>query len=148
METIYYIYHIPTVKIGVSTEPKIRVAKQGYSDYEILETHTDIMEVSRREQELQKQYGYKVDDSPYWNSRKNWGSVAGKLGGKHTSPNGGKISGKLPKYTMRKLTYEDAQLIREIYSPKEYSSRKLAKMYGVTRNVISAILNNKGYTQP
>ena len=66
---MYYIYHIPGVKIGVSTEPEKRVANQGYSDYEILEEHTDIYEVSSREIELQKEYGYRVDRIPYWQSK-------------------------------------------------------------------------------
>jgi hypothetical protein len=64
----YYIYHIEGVKIGVSTNPQKRVQDQGYMDFEILEEHTDIYVVSDREQELQKQYGYKVDLSPYHNS--------------------------------------------------------------------------------
>jgi len=53
---MYYIYHIPNVKIGVSKHPKRRVREQGYSEYEILETHTDIDLVSKRETELQKKY--------------------------------------------------------------------------------------------
>jgi hypothetical protein len=64
----YYIYHIKGVKIGCSDEPELRVNKQGYTEYEILETHTDIMVASNREIELQKQYGYKVDKIPYWKS--------------------------------------------------------------------------------
>jgi hypothetical protein len=39
---MYYIYHIKGVKIGCSTQPKIRVKRQGYTEYEILETHNDI----------------------------------------------------------------------------------------------------------
>ena len=61
----YYIYHIPNVKIGCSTNPKHRVKKQGYSSFKILETHDCIDSASVREQELQKQYGYKVDTVPY-----------------------------------------------------------------------------------
>ncbi len=79
---MYYIYHIPKVKIGVSEEPEKRIAKQGFSDYEILETHTDIYKVSKREQELQREYGYPVDTAPYHISRSHWGSKAGKIGGK------------------------------------------------------------------
>lgn len=67
---MYSIYHIPSVKIGVSINPKVRVKKQGYSDYEILEEHTDVYEVSIREQQLQRQYGYKVDTKPYWKTIK------------------------------------------------------------------------------
>ena len=42
----YYIYHIEGVKIGVSNNPKERVKRQGFSNYEILEEHTCIYEVS------------------------------------------------------------------------------------------------------
>lgn len=81
---MFYIYHIPDFvqpdgsigKIGVSEQPKYRVAKQGYSKHNILEEHTCIYEVSRREQELQRQYGYPVDDTPYHISRKHWGRAA------------------------------------------------------------------------
>jgi len=40
--------------------------EQRFSEWEILEVHTDIYEVSDREQELQLQYGYTVDRVPYW----------------------------------------------------------------------------------
>ena len=54
----YYIYHIPGVKIGVTQNIKNRVVRiQKCSNYEILEEHTCVYEVSKREIELQKQYG-------------------------------------------------------------------------------------------
>jgi hypothetical protein len=62
---MYYIYHIQGVKIGCSTQPTKRVQNQGYSNFEILEEHSDINVVSDRELELQKHYGYKVDTVPY-----------------------------------------------------------------------------------
>ena len=62
----YYIYHVPGKKIGVTTNISVRMRQQGFTDYEILEEHTDIYEVSNREQELQAQYGLPVDDCPYW----------------------------------------------------------------------------------
>jgi len=65
---IYSIYHIPGIKIGCSDNPKGRVRKQGYTEYTILETHTDIYVASDREQELQKEYGYRVDECPYYKS--------------------------------------------------------------------------------
>jgi hypothetical protein len=68
---MYYIYHISGIKIGCTSEPEKRISDQGYSDYEILEQHEDIYVASDREQELQKEYGYKVDRNPYYNSRKN-----------------------------------------------------------------------------
>lgn len=62
---MYYIYHIPNVKIGVSKNPKSRVENQEYVNFEILEEHTDIVSVSKREKELQRQYGYRVDRPDY-----------------------------------------------------------------------------------
>lgn len=67
----FYIYHIPGIKIGCTTTIKERILRQQkYSYYEILEEHIDIFIASDREQELQKQFGYKVDTVPYWKSYK------------------------------------------------------------------------------
>jgi hypothetical protein len=76
---MYYIYHIDGIKIGCSTEPKRRVMSQGYSDYEILETHTDIYEASKREMELQLQYGYTIDKSTYFSTIKSQSKAADKI---------------------------------------------------------------------
>jgi hypothetical protein len=62
---MFYIYHIPNVKIGMSKHPLKRVRQQGYTDFEILEEHDDIEVCSNREIELQKEYGYKVDKLKY-----------------------------------------------------------------------------------
>jgi hypothetical protein len=62
---MYYIYHIPEIKIGVSMDPTKRVQNQGYNSFEILEEHEDINIVSKREKELQRQYGYRVDGPDY-----------------------------------------------------------------------------------
>lgn len=67
---MHYIYHIPGIKIGATKQPEIRVKEQGYSEYEILETHTDVYIASNREIELQRQYGYKIDVIPYWKTLK------------------------------------------------------------------------------
>ena len=109
---IYYIYHIPNYvwvdgsigKIGVTSNVKQRMyAYKGYFN-EILEEHTDIHTVSRREQLLQKEYGYKVDKKPYWKmlkmSTKKSCSKGGKIGGKRNAESGhmvrmGKIGGKI-----------------------------------------------------
>jgi NTP pyrophosphatase (non-canonical NTP hydrolase) len=64
----YHIYHIPGRKIGVTTNLKRRVEEaQGHSseEYEVLETSEDIEYVTKQERVLQKQYGYKVDRTPY-----------------------------------------------------------------------------------
>ena len=65
---MYYIYHIKGIKIGCSTQPNQRVKAQNYNDFEIIEEHEDIYIASDREQDLQKQYGYRIDECPYWKS--------------------------------------------------------------------------------
>ena len=68
IEGKYIIYHIPGKKIGVTNDLYNRVeSQQGYEvgEYEILESSDDIDYISKREIELQKEYGYKVDLIPY-----------------------------------------------------------------------------------
>ena len=67
---MYYIYHIPGKKIGVTCDLNNRVTvQQGYdsSEYDILESSDDIDYISSKEIELQREYGYKVDMVPYKN---------------------------------------------------------------------------------
>lgn len=71
---MYYIYHIPGEKIGVTSNPKIRVEKiQGYkpNEYEILLETKSIDEASEKEILLQKEYNYKVDTTLYKNLKFN-----------------------------------------------------------------------------
>jgi hypothetical protein len=42
-----------------------------------------------------------------------------------------------------KLTWEQVKTIRVIYSPDNYSSRKLAKIYGVSQATILQVVNHK-----
>lgn len=65
---MYYIYHIPSVKIGCTKNHKRRVNQQGYTEYTILEQYEDIDVASKRELELQKEYGYRVDTNTYSSS--------------------------------------------------------------------------------
>jgi NTP pyrophosphatase (non-canonical NTP hydrolase) len=65
---MYYLYHIPGKKIGVTRDLNSRVTlQQGYKpdEYEVLLTSKDIDYISDKEIELQKSYGYKVDIKPY-----------------------------------------------------------------------------------
>jgi len=67
---MYYLYHIPGKKIGVTRNLNTRVTlMQGYkeNEYEVLEQSDDIDYISDREIELQKSYGYKVDRKLYKN---------------------------------------------------------------------------------
>lgn len=68
MKTIYYLYHIPGKKIGVTRDLNKRVTvTQGYKpdEYEVLDSSEDINYISDLEIELQKSYGYKVDRQKY-----------------------------------------------------------------------------------
>jgi hypothetical protein len=80
---MYSIYHIPGIKIGCTDNVDRRLEQQGYSNCEILEEHTDIYVASDREIALQKQYGYRVDSIPYYESVNRWGAKAGRIGGKN-----------------------------------------------------------------
>lgn len=64
---MYYIYHIPGVKIGCSKHPDKRVKQQKFTVYEILEQYLDKRVAAKRELELQKEYGYRVDKVLYGN---------------------------------------------------------------------------------
>ena len=67
---MYYLYHIPGKKIGVTRNLNNRVTLiQGYKEgeYEVLEQSDDINYISDREIELQTSYGYKKDLKLYKN---------------------------------------------------------------------------------
>ena len=67
-KNLYYIYHIPGKKIGVTRNINKRVTiQQGYqkNEYEVLESSNDIDYISNRESELQLIYGYKTDRETY-----------------------------------------------------------------------------------
>lgn len=93
---MYYIYHIPGIKIGCTYNLERRIKEQKFDVYELLEQHTDKFIASKREIELQKQYGYKVDTIQYFaakyseaglkgaetNRKSGWNSKWQKLGTK------------------------------------------------------------------
>ena len=65
---MYYLYHIPGKKIGVTCDLNNRVTQQqGYKpgEYEILAVSNDVDLISEKELKLQKKYGYKVDLKSY-----------------------------------------------------------------------------------
>ena len=65
---MYYLYHIPGKKIGVTCNLNKRVTiTQGYNpdEYEVLDQSDDINYISEKEIELQKSYGYKIDRKKY-----------------------------------------------------------------------------------
>jgi len=65
---MYYMYHIPGVKIGVTTDLEERVERQqGYNpgEYEVIYATEDIEEISKKEINMQKGMGYRVDRQLY-----------------------------------------------------------------------------------
>ena len=67
---MYYLYHIPGKKIGVTRDLNSRVTQQqGFAadEYEVLLTSDDIDFISDKEIELQQSYGYKKDRTLYKN---------------------------------------------------------------------------------
>jgi NTP pyrophosphatase (non-canonical NTP hydrolase) len=65
---MYYLYHIPGKKIGVTQNPEKRITKeQGYKEgeYEVLLKTDDINIVSDLELRLQESFGYRRDMQPY-----------------------------------------------------------------------------------
>jgi hypothetical protein len=84
-KNIYYIYHIPGKKIGCTKNPNSRLRQQNAKTYEILETHYDIQTASKREIELQIQYGYKVDTCSYYDATKKFKIETAQKAGKASS---------------------------------------------------------------
>lgn len=71
----YYVYHIPGIKIGCTTEIKKRMKDQEFTNWEILWEEVGNYEfgwiAGDKEIELQKEYNYKVDKVHYQISREN-----------------------------------------------------------------------------
>lgn len=65
---MYYLYHIPGKKIGVTCDLENRVTEQqGYEphEYGVITQSEDIDLISKLELKLQKEYGYRVDRQLY-----------------------------------------------------------------------------------
>ena len=148
----YYIYHIPGIKIGCSEDPKGRVKRQGYDNYEILEEYTDIHEASRREHELQRQYGYYVDKSLYSEfihrvpkeARRRGGITAGNNQKDNLSRIALENAGK---YNRRNITFEQAEEIRSKHQGKYGDTKRLAEEYGIYKSTVTRIIKNQLYAR-
>ena len=174
---IFYIYEVKGIKNGCTTEWDKR-CKQNFERYNIMPVIVETHEypntaeywqiVGDREWALAELNGYpkgvhyRVAMERRSIGRKTGCSKGGKIGGpiggkknvesghlesirtKESCIKGGRISGKLK----RKLTFEDAQLIRELCAKKQYNQTQLGKMYGITQQTISNIILNKRYLEP
>ena len=128
---MYYIYHIPGVKYGMTKKYPQRCIDQGFTNYELTETHSDIMVGSEREKELNLNAGYPWNDSQYY-----------YLMVERGSNNKGNAN-----IHQRKLTYDIAQKIKSKYIPRIYGMQKLADEYGVSLRVIQQIILGITYTK-
>ena len=158
---VYYIYHIAGIKIGCTSDLIKRMSDQGFTEWEILEEHTDIYEVSDREIELQKQYGLPVDKVPYWqsvanrhiwddNTRVTWNSETSKIARALVkNPGCQKEESKLKLSISKSKLLNEADIIRERFKQWDLSKHKfelvIAKEYNVSRPTINRILRNLIY---
>lgn len=96
----YIVYHIPELKkIGCTGNLERRSKDTEYRGKYILrplEIHSDRKKASDREKQLQREYGYEVDDSSFWSLQFTLHSpeVRKKVGKKVSK----RQKGKLPKY--------------------------------------------------
>jgi hypothetical protein len=178
---IYYIYHIPNHKwkktkkigkIGCTDDLEKRMIENGATEYEVLETHSDIYIASDREIELQKQYGYPVDNKPYWKIVE-LSSVAGKIRGEQIVKSGDwykisqignnkenrkKASESLKKTVAEKglhkgeknfrakLKESDVAKIRTMYESGQITNKaKLGRLFGVSDSMIRYIVQYKNW---
>ena len=156
----YYIYHIPGVKIGCTNDLLKRMADQGFTDWEILEEHSDGWLAGDREIELQKEYGYRVDKVHYMISLQNrpkWDNSTRRYLTKEDCRRGG-LKGKGRKRTKetkskiakgKSKLLEDADTIRSRF--KKWSESKyqfellISNEYNVSRSTINRILRKEIY---
>jgi hypothetical protein len=142
---MYYIYHIPGVKIGCSIQPKIRVKAQGYTEYEILEEHNNKKIASYREVELQKKYGYVIDNCKYdQNDYSAMGKKGGPRGGKKTRDSGkllenAKLSWNKERSEKQLETFKKAQIIGQEISAKLPRSEKQLETFKKAQKIGSPI---------
>jgi hypothetical protein len=158
---MHYIYHIPGVKIGCTKNIKQRMRVQGFTEWEILEEHEDGWLAGDREIELQKQYGYPVDNSHYMVSIKNLKppSPETQLKIQESLNRNGTRTGGIPYIdkdtafrisssggkATRSITMELANEIRSKYVKKYGMIAKLAKEYNINTTIVGRIVRNQIY---
>lgn len=158
MET-YYIYHIPGVKIGCTSQLEERMKAQGFSSWEVLETHNDGWVAGNREIELQKQYGYPVDKVHYMISRQNrptWNNANKRYSSEQAryanscrknTKHAAETKNKMAKSKSKLLGLDD--LIRNEFKSWDGSRRqfclKQSELYGVSLSTIGRIILNPNH---
>lgn len=140
----YYIYHVPGIKIGCTTNIKRRMSQQGFTNWEILEEHEDIYLASDRELELQTEYGYTIDHTPYYKTfRRVVNSNRGNtytLGVKLSAETREKIS---EARKGKKFSAEHCKKISESHKGKTHSAETRKKMSETKRAKVTCTHCNK-----
>ena len=146
---MYYIYHIPEVKIGCTCQLEKRMKRQGFTEWEILEVHEDIAVASKRELELQQQYGYSVDHVSYDKVLNISNTESCQKGARALvqSDKFFEVCSKGSK-SRRGITFEQAQEVRTKFTGKRGQIQILAKEYGISPKQIWRIVNNLAYLEP
>ena len=124
---MYYIYHIPGVKIGCTNDLEKRMRDQGFTEWEILETHEDGWLAGDREWELQDEYGFERDKSHYMVSVQNrpkWNDSTRHIFTKEDHVNGGKAGKGVKKSNTKKLREYASNRPRHfcIHCKKDYAN--------------------------
>ena len=148
----YYIYHIPGIKIGCTNQLEKRMSDQGFTEWEILETHDDGWLAGDREQELQKEYGLPVDTSHYMISienRRRGGIIGGLVAKESGQLAAAQRKGSQKRNTHKRyLTFDQAEEVRSKYKNGGYTWKGLAEEYGIPKCSIGRIIKYKTYLQP
>jgi hypothetical protein len=120
-------------KIGTTSTLERRIKEQGQTEYEILEEHTCIYKVSDRELELQKEYGYKVDTTPYYKTinahTKESRSKGGTISGNGNIESGHLASLRTPEHQKKagsaggKIAKESGQWLEAVTKAWETNSK-------------------------
>jgi hypothetical protein len=112
MMSKHYIYEIFGRKIGATNDVERRMKQQGAKEgeYRIIEEHTNAKTCSIRETELQKEFGYPVDNIQYWKTLR-WQKKA-------TSKKANK-----KRIQTTKILFKDNKFPQLAYSPEAQKKR-------------------------
>jgi len=141
----YFIYEVPGVKIGCTTNPKRRLAQQNVTDFKILGEHKCIFIASFMERFLQEQNCYLVDREPYYKTRSQCTMEcrtmsqetrekmsASRIGITYSQETCAKMSsakkGKVSAFKGQKHSEETKAKIGESHKGKKLSEETIAKM--------------------
>jgi hypothetical protein len=144
MRNKHYIYLIEDYqwkngsigKVGVTQNPERRAKEYKLESLTILEEHTNAKVASKREIELQKQYGFKVDTREYWKTLKWQKKTSTKKARKKAVANTDyKAIAKKVDYKARNIDYK-ARNMKVNWKAKAAKCKKPINQYDLEGNFI------------